>query len=60
MHLEVLIDELGERDRAAAAGTDRSSTFRSAFCASERLANPPACGLADPHPSNRYRYANNG
>jgi hypothetical protein len=38
-------------------GPIRSSTLRSAFCASAWLANPPTCGRADPRPSSRYRYA---
>jgi len=41
-------------------GASRASTFSSAFSASARVAKPPTCGLAEPRPSSRYRYAHSG
>ena len=47
MELQVLLDQLGERDGSTAARTDPIECLASAFCASARLANPPTCGRAE-------------
>jgi hypothetical protein len=55
-----ILDNLANSSADDSTKESRSSTFRSAFCASARVANPPTCGRADPRPSSRYRYAHNG
>jgi hypothetical protein len=61
MHLQVLVDQLGERDRRRSpAGPEPLENLLKRLQCIGTAGDPPTCGLADPRPSRRYRYARSG